>query len=604
MIEQLLVKYAEVSLPVSAVILLLMAAGPLLGRRYGYGWRCLLWTLLALRLLIPFSFDLPRAPIVLPPPEREIVYRRADASGGFSAGGDMPLEKEEGEMPDITPLPRPSRAETEKMTPPEEERSVPLLGVLAAVWVAGAGLYLAVHLVGYARLRRRIFKRARPVEDSALNTIFLNACREQGLRRPISLFCSRDVGSPLVVGLFRPVVVLPQLCCDGRDMAMIFRHELTHCRRGDIARKFLMVLAGALHWYNPFVWWMAGRCGKDIELACDAEVVKGRSGDFREAYSDALMTVLRQETGRGLLFSTRFSGGKEILRQRFLNILDGGARRRGTLLCCMALLAVGILGTLVACEAAGEPADSPGSADREPSSAAESGAPSEPDFEFDMGDVWQKEGFLNALEYYLSDPWPWDYEEDAPAPEPGWTVALDRDCYELCHEIWDDRTGQYADAWGGSRVVVLQDPGSDFALLARNYRYPRYWENGELLYEDSWYLRFFKRPELTIEDLEKAEIILGQSVADTIFYQEQERRAVVFSELQGRPLLMEEADRGLLNDIGMIVDMDTARGKLIYGREHRENEESPWLMTMRYYNPVTRRTQVLRENDTDRKSVV
>ncbi len=583
MIEELLVKYAEVALPVSAVILLAMVLGKPLTRRYGYGWRCLLWTLLAVRLLIPVSLTLPQAPVTLPVPEREIVYRRAEE----------PAHPEEREEVQISAPARPgegfpSGAEPVPEMPDtalEPEKKISLLRVLGALWAVGAAVYLSFHLAGYFYLRHRVFQEARPVSDPDLNTIFQNACREQGLRRSVGFFCSRRVDTPLVIGLLRPAVVVPVLCCDGRELAMIFRHELTHCRRWDIARKFLLVLAGALHWYNPFVWWMIGQGGKDIELACDAAVVKGRGADFREAYSDALMTVLRQESGRRLLFSTRFSGGKEVLRQRFESILDMTVRRRGFLLVGAAVLAAALLGSLVACEGP-EPGAEPGPSG--PDASEEGPVPSEPDFRFSMKDLWEDESFTEIVRSI--DGWPWDYEEKPPVPDESWKAVFDRDSYQIFPEIWDDRTDRYSEAWGGDRVTILKDPSSDFALMVHHYRYPRVREAGVMQYDDGWWTKIFKWQELGTDDLSRAEVIFGESVADLSFYLEEEQYAVMFQELQPHPLPVKGAEREMLQDLGMAVDV-SGQGVLIYGRSRKD--DTAFYYNLYYYSRTACRVQTL-----------
>ena len=71
---------AEVTLTMSAVILLLLLLGPLLSRRYSIRWRYWAWLAVAVRLLIPVNFSLPEAPVRLEPPEDRVVYTAPPAA--------------------------------------------------------------------------------------------------------------------------------------------------------------------------------------------------------------------------------------------------------------------------------------------------------------------------------------------------------------------------------------------------------------------------------------------------------------------------------------------------------------------------------------------
>ena len=79
-------------------------------------------------------------------------------------------------------------------------------------------------------------------------------------------------------------------------------------------KRLLFTLACAVHWYNPAVWLLAARAGRDIEEACDAETLCGRDADCRAAYADALLTAVRQNRGPAL--TSGFALNKRQFKQR------------------------------------------------------------------------------------------------------------------------------------------------------------------------------------------------------------------------------------------------------------------------------------------------
>lgn len=170
-----------------------------------------------------------------------------------------------------------------------------------------------------------------------------------GLRRRPALWVTPAVGSPMVVGLLRPRLLLPEEGYDARSLAFIFRHELTHCRRHDLWYQLALLLANAVHWFNPLVWLMVRQAQGDLELTCDDAVVAGADRETRRAYSETLLAALHRQ--RRAALSTHFYGGKAAMKERFRNIMAGRSRRRGTALLCLAVAAAGAATLAVACTA-------------------------------------------------------------------------------------------------------------------------------------------------------------------------------------------------------------------------------------------------------------
>ena len=81
MFEKIFHTVIEISLGTSVVIFLFLVTKPLLDKRYSAKWRYCVWLILALRLIIPFRFSFSQTPVILPVPEREIVYGTGNITG-------------------------------------------------------------------------------------------------------------------------------------------------------------------------------------------------------------------------------------------------------------------------------------------------------------------------------------------------------------------------------------------------------------------------------------------------------------------------------------------------------------------------------------------
>ena len=170
--------------------------------------------------------------------------------------------------------------------------------------------------------------------------------RELGLKKAPPLRLSGAVDSPMVIGLFRPCLMLPGEDFGQRELVFILRHELTHYRRRDLWYKLALLAAHGMHWFNPLARLMRREAERDLELTCDDAVVAGSDAAARRAYSETLLASVHRQKGLSrAALSTHFYGGKEIMKERFLNILGKRGRKRGILV----LLAVLVITVAAAC---------------------------------------------------------------------------------------------------------------------------------------------------------------------------------------------------------------------------------------------------------------
>ena len=284
-----LITLAEITLTMSVVILLLLLLGPLLSRRYAIRWRYWAWLAVAVRLLIPVNFSLSQAPVQLETPPDRVVYTAppsvtAPAPAGTPSGA---VTAPQDPAPAGSAVPG-TGTDGPGAQPPA--RALTLSQVLFGVWLAGAAVLLAWHLVGFARFRRYLRRWARPMEQPA----FLpGLARELGLTGPVRLLTCPGVKGPMMTGLLRPTVILPETLPAREDLWFILRHELTHFRRRDILYKTVLLCANLIHWFNPLTWVMLRFAEGDLERCCDDDVVKGLSADDRARYGQVILNAVR-----------------------------------------------------------------------------------------------------------------------------------------------------------------------------------------------------------------------------------------------------------------------------------------------------------------------
>ena len=332
--EQFFLTLLEISAGTSVVILAVWLFSTPINRTFVARWKYWLWLVLAIRLLIPWNPDFSAAParVEVNIPE-------------FAISAPAQAPQAQGEE-------RPPSAEPSQVSPSAAPAPVTTVDLLWSLWVLGMTLFAAWHLLSYFHFRRRIFRWSRPVEeDSPLALALRKAAREMGILEKVLLLWNDQLQSPLMLGFFRPVLVLPRRDYGREELDFILRHELTHYRRRDIWYKSLLLAANTLHWFNPVVWLMVRSADQDLEISCDAAVVAGRDQETRRRYSQVILANIRREPMVGSPLSTHFYGGKKMMKERFINILNNKKRRRGGLVFIAVLLCVLLVGGLVACGA-------------------------------------------------------------------------------------------------------------------------------------------------------------------------------------------------------------------------------------------------------------
>ena len=229
---------------------------------------CLLWALVAVRLVLPFSLQSP-------------VSLQAAQSPVTAALCELPQTQAEAQKTDevlsggaTEPLtPRPPVILTEMVRPVPAAKPAMTLSLLAAVWLAGVAVMLTYLLASYLRIYHQVRTAVR-LEDNVYR-------------------CDRW-GTPFVLGVFRPRIYVP-VGVDEADLPQVLAHERCHIRRGDHAVKPLAFLLLAVHWFNPVLWAAYILLGRDMENACDERVLRTLDSAGRAAYSRALVACAVQE---------------------------------------------------------------------------------------------------------------------------------------------------------------------------------------------------------------------------------------------------------------------------------------------------------------------
>ena len=335
--DTLFLRVVWLSATVSAVLLPLLLATRWLQSRVKAKSLYILWLLLAVRLVVPVEITLPKPAVTVQVPQYEVT---------------IPTNRPSEELPNdqlspVEPNVEPSLPQMEQEPDLTAQSEVPVAVVLGTLWLTGVFAIALIQISSYLVTRRALLRWARPVSPETREQIEHLALR-LGLKRGFQVRRSDRVRTAMVLGVLRPVLLIPQEECD----PLVVLHELNHLRRRDLEYKGLMMAACWLHWFNPLVWWMSRVAGRNLELCCDEDVAGKENSAFRHRYGRLLLECATE--GAGPVLSSRFGSSKEELKARLTNLFV--AKKRGRALVCLALACAVLAGGLVACEQTQPPA--------------------------------------------------------------------------------------------------------------------------------------------------------------------------------------------------------------------------------------------------------
>lgn len=193
--------------------------------------------------------------------------------------------------------------------------------ITLSLWILGSILFFVRHLLQLTTLKQWIASSG-TVESDKINTLLAETTRAAGLQRQPRLRISPRVNSPIVTGLIRPTILLPENAYhwELNTLRMVLLHELGHIRRRDLWVSHIAQLNCIIHWCNPFVWLLRNRLRHQCEFAVDAQIIA--NGTDAKCYISALCDVAENLTNNHAIPATALAMADQAsLRNRVNRLL-------------------------------------------------------------------------------------------------------------------------------------------------------------------------------------------------------------------------------------------------------------------------------------------
>ena len=245
----------------------------------------LLWGIVAIRLICPFSFESTLS--LIPSAETIPLNIGMDTTPTINSG--------------ISAINNAVNPIISQSNTPMAGASVNLLqitiGIYEYIWIFGMIALALYTAISYWRLCRKV--------DTAV-------------RYKDNIFQSENESFPFVLGIIKPRIYLP-FKMNGQYLEHVVAHEQAHICRKDHWWKPLGFLLLMIHWFNPLMWLAYVLLCRDIELACDEKVIKELGNEQRGDYTQALVAC---SINRRMIAACPLAFGEVSVKERVKSVMN------------------------------------------------------------------------------------------------------------------------------------------------------------------------------------------------------------------------------------------------------------------------------------------
>ena len=324
----------------SIAIVFLLLSRRTMKKHYVAKLRYWLWLIIALRLCLPVDINIQlnrTAPVNIPVSDYYISAQQPQIDGQMTEFEIITADQ-------LNSRPMENTEHTQEIPPVIS--TVSITDIMYRIWLAVAVLLGVVSVISYILAKRDIMSTA--FYDDNLTAYMENLKKQMKISKQVKIAVCNYTGSPMLVGIFSPVIVLPNNEYTATQLEMIIRHELTHLKRNDILYKFILHLVSCVYWFNPLTACMARLAGKDIEISCDEDIVKTGDKQFKVEYAQTIIRVISMQNNK-LILATNFSQNAKTVKERFTNIFTNRKLKAGKSVIAVFMAVVVIATSLVGC---------------------------------------------------------------------------------------------------------------------------------------------------------------------------------------------------------------------------------------------------------------
>lgn len=284
----------------SFLAMFLLLLKPVTRKVFSPRWQYYIWLTVLVVMILPAHFKTPKG-IANIPVFRAELSEKSEADN-FSARENQTDDLENSEK-------------TEKFSTPKIKLPQNIAYYSANIW-----LWVAIGIILTKIIKYNFFLRAIHKNSEADNL--------ENIPKGLKVRRTDMLDAPLIVGLFKPTLFLPDSEISKNELNYILMHELTHYRRRDILYKWFAMIVSSIHWFNPFAYIVSKEIDSECEISCDYEVTKSLSDSEKNNYMTMILDLLSCSKSSFRPLTTQMASSKKTIKRRFTMIKNKKATNK------------------------------------------------------------------------------------------------------------------------------------------------------------------------------------------------------------------------------------------------------------------------------------
>ena len=331
-----LITFLSLSVAGAILVLILLLLKPVYKSRLSHKWQYYVWLIVIARLLIPFAPETNLVSNLFSNISTEVIEPITNAYS--HADGDFFLGDGAGTN-------QPVLAENPFYDPSPTNRKAGATEIIGAIWFVVALILLIRKITIYQSFVKYVRAGCSEVTDMEKLEQLGKIIDSQNIKANVELCSNSLISSPLLIGFWKPCIVLPTTDISMSDFRFTILHELTHYKRMDMLYKWLTQAVICLHWFNPFVYVIGKEINRACELSCDEAVISSLSPKERRGYGDTLLNAIKAGGNyKNSTTSVTLWESKKILSERLGAIMAYKKQSKGIVLVSVALAGLFLCG--------------------------------------------------------------------------------------------------------------------------------------------------------------------------------------------------------------------------------------------------------------------
>jgi len=214
--------------------------------------------------------------------------------------------------------------------------------IMLYIWIAGVMMFLTKEVYVYKSFYKKLKSMSDEIEDGNYIKDTLEICKKRlNINKKVMVKECLGIKSPMLTGIFNPIITIPKIEYNMDKLEMIFSHELIHYKRKDLCVKVIALIVNMINWFNPIAYIIRNSINVTCELSLDEQLVKNMDKSKRKYYGEIILELIEYSQKKSLVLGASVCKSRKELETRLKKIIYFKKSKKA--ITCISLIATIII---------------------------------------------------------------------------------------------------------------------------------------------------------------------------------------------------------------------------------------------------------------------